>query len=91
MNFDFFCVHVCVCVSSINTYIAAAQMMGDKGAVLSSLGSRAPLASGHVGRKGDAEDPVTIALRKEGILPPSSAPGDRTYIMYVYCRVLRAV
>ncbi len=56
-------------------------MMGDKGAVLSSLGSGAPLAglwgtASHLGRKEDAEDPVTIALRKEGILPPFSARGD---------------
>jgi hypothetical protein len=78
-------------VCRLSIHIATAQMMGDKGAVLSSLGSEAPLASGHVGRKGDAEDPVTIALRKEGILPPSSAPGDRMCIMYVCCREVRVV
>ena len=90
----FECLNVCVCtcvsVCRLSIHIAAAQLMGGKGAVLSSLVSGAPLASGHVGRKEDS-DPVTIALRKEGILPPSSAPGDRTHIMYVCCRIVRAV
>ena len=52
-------------------------MVGGNRSVLSTLRPWDPLLSGRSSHADDAEDPVTIALRKEGIMPlPASARGD---------------
>ena len=54
------------------------QMVGSHRPVSSTLRPWDPLSSGRSSHADDTEDPVTIALRKEGImpLPSASARGD---------------
>ena len=78
------CVFVCVCVRAyiytLSIRVALGyrtQMVGGNRSVLSTLRPWDPLLSGRSSHADDAEDPVTIALRKEGIMPlPASARGD---------------